>query len=177
MATQEDVDVFVQASDALCEGVAPLDTAEKGSVVSDADEGRVHEGLMRKPGQERAPRGEVRVGLNGSSPADAMMRGVVDVFAQYERALIRTRTVSALAAKRAKGEKTGGDAPFGFQVEADGVHLAPVEAEQVVIRGVRDLAASGMSQRAIVRELAARGCTSRAGKPLNQTQVCRILAA
>jgi DNA invertase Pin-like site-specific DNA recombinase len=45
---------------------------------------------------------------NGDSPADQFMRTVVDGAAQYERGLIRARTKAALAAKRAKGEKTGG---------------------------------------------------------------------
>ena len=39
---------------------------------------------------------------NGDSPADAFMRTVIDGAAQYERGLIRARTRSALAAKRAR---------------------------------------------------------------------------
>ncbi len=70
-----------------------------------------------------------------------------------------------------------GEAPYGFRVAADGVHLERDEAEQGVLACVRELRASGLSQRAIVRELAARGLVSRAGKPFGQTQVCRMLAA
>jgi DNA invertase Pin-like site-specific DNA recombinase len=114
---------------------------------------------------------------NGSSPADEMMRGVCDVFSQYERSLIRSRTVAALAAKRAKNEKTGGLCPYGFELEADGIHLAPRADEQVIIRGVKELAASGFSQRSIVAECQARGWVSRVGRPLQLKQVQRMLAA
>src|SRR5208283_5076480 len=55
---------------------------------------------------------------NGDTPADAMMRGIVDVFAQYERGMIRSRTKAALAAKKAKGECVG-QVPYGFVREGD----------------------------------------------------------
>lgn len=48
-------------------------------------------------------------------------------------------------------------------------------AEQGVIAVVRDLRASGLSQRAIVRELALRGVVSRGGRPLVLSQVQRLL--
>jgi DNA invertase Pin-like site-specific DNA recombinase len=34
-----------------------------------------------------------------------LMRGLVDLFAQYERALIRSRTKAALAVKKGRGER------------------------------------------------------------------------
>jgi DNA invertase Pin-like site-specific DNA recombinase len=113
---------------------------------------------------------------NGDTPADAMMRGVVDVFAAYERDMIRARTKAALAAKSAKGERLGG-IPYGFRVAADGVHLEEDTAEQTVLVQVGNLRASGFSHRAIVAELAARGLVSRTGRPFGQTQVARMLAA
>ncbi len=46
---------------------------------------------------------------NGDGPEAMLMRGIVDVFAQYERALIRARTKAALAvkavARRADGRR------------------------------------------------------------------------
>src|SRR5207253_1974262 len=59
---------------------------------------------------------------NGTSPADAFMRTVIDGAAQYERGLIRARTKAALAAKAARGERVGG-VPFGMRVDVDGVRL------------------------------------------------------
>src|SRR5262249_29181206 len=39
------------------------------------------------------------------TPEGQLLRGMLDLFAQYERALIRARTRAALAVKRSKGEK------------------------------------------------------------------------
>jgi DNA invertase Pin-like site-specific DNA recombinase len=111
---------------------------------------------------------------NGDTPADAFMRTVVDGAAAYERALIRARTRAALAAKRARGERTG-SVPFGFRLAADGVRVEPDEREARVIGRARELRAAGLSTRGIVTALAAEGATSRSGRPLNQTQVMRLL--
>jgi DNA invertase Pin-like site-specific DNA recombinase len=56
---------------------------------------------------------------NGDSPADIFMRTMIDGAAAYERALIRARTKTALAAKRARGERAG-EVPFGFCADVDG---------------------------------------------------------
>ncbi len=105
-----------------------------------------------------------------------MMRGIVDDYAAYERDLIRAPTTAALAAKSAKGERVGG-VPYGFTVAADGVHLEEDAEEQTTLALVRELRAGGLSHRAIVGALAARGLVSRTGKPFIQTQVARMLAA
>lgn len=44
-------------------------------------------------------------GTDGTAPADVLMRQMLDAFAQFERALIATRTKAALAAKRRRGER------------------------------------------------------------------------
>jgi hypothetical protein len=87
-----------------------------------------------------------------------------------------TPTKAALAAKAAKGERVG-ELPYGFRLAADGAHLERDEAEQSVLALVRELRAGGLSQRAIVAELAAQGLVSRAGRPFGQTQVCRLIHA
>src|SRR6266851_5779218 len=61
----------------------------------------------------------------GDSPEAQMLRGIMDVFAQYERAVIRARTKAALGHKKANGEKLGGRSPYGMQLGAAGVHLVP----------------------------------------------------
>jgi DNA invertase Pin-like site-specific DNA recombinase len=111
---------------------------------------------------------------NGDSPADAFMRTVIDGAAAYERGLIRARTKAALAAKAAKGERTG-EIGYGFRLAADGVHVEEDPAEQGVIAVVRELRASGLSHRGIVRELAARAVVSRGGRALGLSQVQRLL--
>lgn len=112
---------------------------------------------------------------DASGPEGRMMRGIVDVFAQYEREVIKARTRAALAVKKIRGERTG-EVPYGFRVAGDGVQLEPDEAEQGVLAIVRELRAAGLSQRKIVAELGARGLLSRARRPFGQTQVGRMLA-
>jgi len=109
---------------------------------------------------------------NGTTPADAFMRTMLDGAAAYERALIRARTSAALQAKRARGERAG-TVPFGFSADAAG-RLTPNAAEQEVIAIVAELRAAGMSLRAIVAELAARGVRSRGALPLALPQVAKI---
>ena len=109
---------------------------------------------------------------NGDSPADAMMRGIVDVFAAYERDMIKARTRAALQAKKAKGERVGG-VPYGFRVEAG--RLIADEREAIVVALARDLAPC-MSQRAIAAELTAQGHLSRTGRPFLAAQIARMIA-
>lgn len=109
-----------------------------------------------------------------AGPEGMMMRGIVDVFAAYEREVIRARTRAALAVKKSRGERTG-EIPYGHRLSADGVRIEGDPAEQGVIAIVRELRAGGLSQRAIVRELAARGIVSRGGRPLVLSQVQRLL--
>jgi DNA invertase Pin-like site-specific DNA recombinase len=82
---------------------------------------------------------------NGDTAADAFMRTILDGAAAYERALIRSRTRAALAAKRAKGERVG-TVPFGFEATADGALVANA-AEQTAIAEARALRASGYATR------------------------------
>ncbi len=111
---------------------------------------------------------------NGDTPADAFMRTILDAAAQYERALIRSRTKAALAAKRAKGERTG-TVPYGFAADAEG-RLTACPAEQAVIAQVRALRDAGLTFRGIVAELARVGVVGRTGRALALVQVQNILA-
>jgi DNA invertase Pin-like site-specific DNA recombinase len=114
---------------------------------------------------------------DAASPTTALVNGILDSVAQFEGAQIRMRIRAALNAKRSKGEKLGGRAPYGFRVAADGVHLEHNPTEQTVIATVRELSAAGYSSRCLARELDRRGVVGRTGKPLSHVQVHRILAA
>lgn len=111
----------------------------------------------------------------GDDPSAALMRRLVDAFAEYERALIKARTKAALAVKKRRGERTG-TVPFGYRVAVAGPVLERDDAEQATVLVVRELAAEGYSQRGIVAELDHRGHVSRVGTPLTRTQVSRLLA-
>jgi DNA invertase Pin-like site-specific DNA recombinase len=113
----------------------------------------------------------------GTAPADVMMRGVVDLFAEYERGLIRARTRAALAVIRARGHKTGGGVPYGYRLDADGRTLVAVEGEQDTIARARALAGEGRSLRVTAAMLADEGHISRAGRPFAAPQIARMLAS
>jgi DNA invertase Pin-like site-specific DNA recombinase len=96
----------------------------------------------------------------GVSELERSLRRVINA---EERRRIAARTRAALAAKRRRGEKTGGIAPFGFTADDNG-KLIPNENEQWIIRSIADLRRDGMSLRAIAAELNARGIGTKTGK-------------
>jgi DNA invertase Pin-like site-specific DNA recombinase len=111
---------------------------------------------------------------NGDTAADAFMRTILDGAAAYERALIRSRTRAALAAKRAKGERVG-TVPSGSRRPRNGALVAN-PGEQAAIAEARALRASGLTVRAVADALRAKGITSRKGRPLGASQVHAILS-
>jgi len=110
---------------------------------------------------------------NGTSPEQMLMRGLMDLFAQYERALIRTRTKAAAAQKKARGERWG-SVPYGFQLAADGKVLELNEGEQQTIALVQALRVRGKSMRRIVAALNAGDHACR-GSRWHLTTVKRII--
>jgi DNA invertase Pin-like site-specific DNA recombinase len=111
---------------------------------------------------------------NGEGPEGMLLRGLMDLFAQYERALIRTRTKAALAIKRGRGERVGGVA-IGFQLADDGIHVKDVPAEKAVLHRIRTLKDEGFSVRCIAAKLNAEGVPAR-GARWHPTTVARCLA-
>jgi DNA invertase Pin-like site-specific DNA recombinase len=112
---------------------------------------------------------------NGSSPADAFLRTILDAASAFERELIRARTSAALQAKKARGERAG-TVPWGYTADADG-RLVVNPAEQAVTARVQALRAAGQSLRAIVRDLEASGVVGRTGRPLALRQVANVARA
>jgi site-specific DNA recombinase len=84
--------------------------------------------------------------------------------AEMERRLIGERTKAALAHKRSKSEKTGGDVPFGYDL-AHGL-LVKNHEEQGIIRLIRNLNRDGYSLRRICRELEQAGHLTKRGNPI-----------
>jgi DNA invertase Pin-like site-specific DNA recombinase len=106
------------------------------------------------------------------TPEGMLMRMIQDVFASYERAVIRSRTKAALAVKRARGERLGGDVPIGYR--SDGPRLVPCETEQAVLGRVREMRGRGLSIARVAAILNAEGVTVRGGR-IHPTTVARIL--
>lgn len=113
---------------------------------------------------------------DGQSPEAGLLRGIVDVFAQYERALIRSRTKTALAHKKAKRERTGG-IPYGWKLDRDGVHLVPEPNEKAIIEAAVTLRGEGLALRAIGERLEARGLLPRSGGRWHAKTVRSLLHA
>lgn len=119
----------------------------------------------------------VDMGGQAIDTSSAMGRFFLTVMAgaaEMERNLIRERTSSAMAHKRSKGELVGA-VPYGFRLADDGVTLEADADEQHTLSLVAQLRADGMSVRAIVDALEARGVRAR-GARWHQTTVTRLLA-
>jgi site-specific DNA recombinase len=110
---------------------------------------------------------------NGEGPEASLMRGIVDVFAQYERALIRSRTKAALAVKASRGERVG-QVPIGKRLGPDGTRLEAEPAEERVIARIVQLRRAGTSTRLIASMLNDEGAPAR-GARWHVTSVARIL--
>lgn len=115
----------------------------------------------------------------GEGPGQDLMKGVLDLLAEYERSVIRLRTKAAMAVKKSRGEPTG-HPPYGFRVQ--GGKLVPDERERATARALLELRNDGIELRGKPRSIqwiAARtkenGLLSRTGKPLSFNLVARIL--
>jgi site-specific DNA recombinase len=163
--------VLVQAVSALRRGEVLL-VAKRDRLGRDAIEVGIIERLIVKSGARvLSAAGE---GTDDDDPASVMFRGIIDLFAQYERLIGRARTKAALAVKRARGERTG-QLPFGFQLAEDGVHLEPNPVEQDKLERIRALKATGRSCRKIAADLNAEGVTTRRGGLWRFQYVARAL--
>jgi DNA invertase Pin-like site-specific DNA recombinase len=92
-------------------------------------------------------------GSEDDSIGGLIQRRMIDLFAEVEREMIRTRTRAAMAEKKRKGERVSRFLPFGYDLAADGIHLVANEREQMIITLVQSLRADGMSYRAIATAL------------------------
>ena len=83
--------------------------------------------------------------------------------AEMERNLTRERTRSALAVKRANGQRTGG-IPYGFDLADDGATLTPNPSEQAIIADMRTMRAKGWTLAAVAEELTERRIPTKRGR-------------
>jgi DNA invertase Pin-like site-specific DNA recombinase len=114
-------------------------------------------------------------GTENDDPTSILMRRMVDAFAEFERLQIGARTKAALGAKRARGEKTGGDVPFGYAVDEQG-RLSEDGAEQEALEVIRRLRSKGWTLQAICDELEVRGVRTKRGGSKWQPKVVARLA-
>jgi DNA invertase Pin-like site-specific DNA recombinase len=101
--------------------------------------------------------------IDTTTAAGKMVFRMLAVLSEFERDQVSERTRFALAHKRANGEKTGGDVPYGYGLE-DG-RLVPDAGEQKAIALIRELHAAGASLREIAGRLEAEGYRTKTGRP------------
>jgi DNA invertase Pin-like site-specific DNA recombinase len=149
--------------------LAAMDALGRGDVLLVAKRDRLGRDVLNVAMLERlAERKGARIvsaageGTDTNDPTSRLMRQIVDCFAEYERAIIRSRTRAALAAKKARGERVGG-IPYGQQLADDGRTLEPRADEQRVLALVAKLRGSGLTYQAIADRLNAMGFRSRTG--------------
>ena len=93
--------------------------------------------------------------------------GVLAIFNQLYRDQISEQTRAALTHKKNKGQKTGGDVPFGYDVKVNPMsgekYLVPNEREQAVLEAVVKKRQEGLSLRMIAQDLEASGVHTKRG--------------
>ena len=113
-------------------------------------------------------------GTDQTDPASKILSGIVDVFAVYERDVIRARTKAALAAMKRDGKRVG-HIPFGFCLAQDEIHLEESPEEQAILRKMSELREQGFSIRDIAKALNERGAFNRGQSKWHHASVHRIM--
>jgi site-specific DNA recombinase len=114
--------------------------------------------------------------IDTTSAAGRFMLVVLAGAAEMERNLTRERTRSAMAVKRANGQRIG-TIPYGFDLSDDGTTLNPNESEQAIIRDIQTMRSQGRTLGKIAQALTGRGVPTKTGKSPRWTHqaVARIL--
>lgn len=113
--------------------------------------------------------------IDTSTAAGKMVFRMLAVLSEFERDQVAERTRAALRYKRERGEKTGGDVPYGYR-SLQG-NLVEHGREQTAIQRMRELSSSGLSLRAICRALERDGFKRKNGASTWHPQaVARILS-
>lgn len=112
--------------------------------------------------------------VDTSTAAGRLVVHVLMSVAQWEREAIGERTREAVQHKKTRGEKLGGDVPYGYRVGPTGT-LLPDPQEQVMLGLIRQWRAARLSLRTITAELAAQGYLTRKRMPFHLSQVARLV--
>lgn len=111
---------------------------------------------------------------NDDSASSALMRGMMDLFAQYERTLIALRTKAALAVKREAGQQVG-SIPYGARLVDGKVQRDERECRACALAR-QYVVDEGLSYRVVAQRLLVEGYVSRTGKVFHAEQVARMVA-
>ncbi len=114
--------------------------------------------------------------IDTTSAAGKMVFRMLSVMAQFESEQISERVSTAMQYKKKQGGRVG-SIPFGKRLDADNDNLVDDDDEMLVVAAVHHYRNGGLSLRSIVSRLEEQGYKARSGKPLQLTQVARILNA
>jgi DNA invertase Pin-like site-specific DNA recombinase len=112
------------------------------------------------------------------SPDARMFRQMLDVLAEYERSVIRTRTRAALRSRRERGLRFARHAPYGFRWgKTSNDPMEPDPREQATLRRMRTLRTRGLSYRALAERLIEEGHRPRTGRTWHLTLLVKLTRA
>ncbi len=113
--------------------------------------------------------------VNTLSPAGKMFFHILISFAEYERNLIRERTMGGKVKRAEQGLNPGFRPPFGYEKGASAGKVRVVEPEADLVRRIFDLCRKGFGPYQIAHRLNSEGVTRR-GAPWNPLTIRRMLA-
>jgi DNA invertase Pin-like site-specific DNA recombinase len=156
----EDRPAMLEAFGALrAAGAGLLVAAKRDRIARDVVVAATVEQMAREAGAKVVTADGVAV---EDTPEGMLLRGLMDLFAQYERAVIRARTRAALAVKRSQGQRYTRRAPLGFRFE-DGKLVTDAQESDTLAR-VREMKARGVSTARVASILNAEGLRCRGGR-------------
>jgi site-specific DNA recombinase len=114
--------------------------------------------------------------IDTRSAAGRLVQNVLASVSQWEREAIGERTATAMQHMASQGEYTGGQAPYGRRIAADGERLEDDPSETDARALARQLRSQGLSLRRVAAELDRLGIRSRTGRGFAPVQVKRMVA-
>lgn len=151
-------------------GAGVLVVAKRDRLARHVVKAAVIEGLVRDAGARVLSTDGVG---EGDGPEEALLRTILDAFAEFERAKISARVTAGMRAKKRRGGFLGA-APIGTRPDDAGM-LAEAEDEARAVERACSLRKEGCSLRAIAERLNAEGYPAR-GSRWHATTVARVLA-
>lgn len=129
--------------------------------------------LLEKYFQDNSALFVVAEQINTRTAAGRLLLNLLTSVGQWEREAISERTQAALRQKKARGEKTGGYVPFGFDADAEG-RLTENNREQEVISRISELRQKGYTFAEIAESLNEDGILTKQGKSWSKASVYKI---
>lgn len=112
--------------------------------------------------------------IDTTSAAGRMVFRMLAVLNEFERDQVSERTKSALAHKKANGERVG-TVPYGYRLTKDGKTMEEQEREQGILKKIKKLRAGGHTLQAIADYLNRRGIRTRRGTMWRHQYVHNLL--